>query len=496
MTDNHHGTFWLASNPNERVDGDLDLARHFPTLRLDGALTPWLMPGSTTTSPEGTTTTILSPAPDGPDHESHLVHGHVDLAVPVTVGGAFTRRRQGLALLGGSEQQTLAGTWAVLGAHVDAQTHYVAARVELRHLPAWARLPGLRWKAEGSMLTAESTLTHPEPVPVPSLGGAATVTLRPTHGFVYQADRPAITVQHDLSVVVDHIDPLTLDDLLQRVVAPLSALLTLAIDAPAPVIALHVQVEDGARPTAELEPGWISVAHPIIRSEQAPSAPDHLHIAEFNDIGLTGIAAWLDVAPSLDVIPTLVAEQIAMPDSAIETQLLILASAAEGLHRRTHDTEHRLTAAQTKTARQAIRDEPRLDADTRHIALEVMGHMSEPTYAQRLRALAAEAGAAVPGLTGDLESWVKRVKEHRNAIAHRFTDTGEQRSFSNFGEQLALTQSLRWLLGTLLLRRAGMDDATLAHRLAEHPRYSYFLHSAPVRAPGIWGPSATTAGPG
>lgn len=342
ITVNHTGTFWLATHPDQRVDGDLDLAKRFPILSLDGALTDWLRPGTTTTSPDGTTTTILSPIPEGPDHESHLIHGHVGVAEPVTVAEAFTRRRQGLAVLGGKEAQTLSGAWVVRGAHVDAQTRYVAARVELRHLPGWARLPGLSWKAEGSVLSAESTLSHPEPVSVPSLGAAATVTLRPTQGFVDHADRPAITLQHDLSVVVDSLDPLTLDEMLGRVVAPLSALLTLAIDAPAPVVALDVRLEDGAQPRPEVEPGWLSVAHPIIQAAQASAVPDYLHLARFDDIGLAGVAAWLDAAPSLGVIPTLVIEQIGMPDTTIETQLLILASAAEGLHRRTHDTERRL----------------------------------------------------------------------------------------------------------------------------------------------------------
>lgn len=495
LSDTHHGAFWLVTDPEQRVNGDLDLAGRFPTLRLDGALTPWLKPGSTITSPDGTTTTRLSPAPAGPDHESHLIHGHVGLTIPVTVGDAFTRRRQGLALLGGKEEQTLSGAWGVYGAHVTAETRYVAARVQLRHLPAWARLPSLSWQTDGTTLSAMSKLSHPAPVPVPSLGAAATVRLRSTHGVVDHADRPAVTLHHDRSIVVDHIDPLTLDELLRRVVAPLSALLTLAIDAAAPVVALDVRVDGGEPVAPEVEEaGWLPVAHPIVRRDEAPHVPDNLHIASFGDIGVAGMAAWLDVAPSLDVIPTLVTEQIGMPDSTIETQLFVLASAAEGLHRRTHDTEFRLSAEQAKAARGVIKAAQDLDQDTRDIAVEVMGHMREPTYAQRLRALAAEVAEAVPGVTGDLDAWVKRVKEHRNAFAHRLTEDtdDDDDSFTNFGELLALTQSLRWLLGALLLRRAGVDDVTLAQRHAEHPRYSHFIHSAPVRAPGIWTRPATT----
>jgi hypothetical protein len=322
-------------------------------------------------------------------------------------------------------------------------------------------------------------------VAVPALGERATVAVHPTHGVV-EHDRPAVTLEQNVSAVVDNIDPITLDEVLRRVVTPLSSLLTLALGAPAPVISIEARIDGPDLSADPNQSPWLQVSHPILRDERGPVIEGHMQLVRFSDVGIAGLAAWLDVATSLDVIPTLVADQIGAPDSTIQTQLLVLSSAAEGLHRRTHATERRLTAGQAKAARQVIKDAVELDPETRVIALEAMGFMSEPTFAQRLRALAAEGADAVPEATGDTDMWLRRLKAYRNALAHQLPDDDDADSVQRFDEILAMAQSLRWLLGALLLRRTGIPDATLAERHAEHPRYAYFIDAAPLRAPATW----------
>ena len=56
---------------------------------------------------------------------------------------------------------------------------------------------------------------------------------------------------------------------------------------------------------------------------------------------------------------------------------------------------------------------------------------------------------------------------------------------------LALRQSLRWVLGALILMKAGVTPDRLATRHRDHPEYRNFLDLAARRAPEIYGAPAS-----
>lgn len=50
---------------------------------------------------------------------------------------------------------------------------------------------------------------------------------------------------------------------------------------------------------------------------------------------------------------------------------------------------------------------------------DALGHLGEPSYRERLLAMAEAVREAVPGVTGDADRWASKIVKTRNAFAHR-----------------------------------------------------------------------------
>ncbi len=484
------GMFWLADHPEHALPGVLDLEPRPATIRIHGELIPW--PESTETEqivqPDGSVLIESTPRPMGPADEAYLVHGVVDLDRPVTAAHAYTTER---TRGGPGNRQTLTCSWVIEGGHVSTGTTYSAVRIRIHHLDAW-QAQGIEVTREGGALRLVSTVLEVEPVPVPALGPPARIAL---DGSDVAEDQPdgGVAVRQEHRLLVDQLPRLSLDAVLGRIVRPLAHLVTIAVNAQAPVISLElVQHADPPQPDGVSAPHapWLTVHHPLI-DRSAGTSPSQRHgdqVVRFSDVGLTGLATWLAEAADLDVIPTLLASQVGRPDTSLETPLLILASTAEGYHRRVYKERRRLTPAQTETVRDMVAACETLDDVTRAVVQEQFAQLQEPTFHQRLLDLAADAADAAPGATGTTEAWARRITEHRNRFAHRLQS---KPTTADLDEMIALRQSLRWVLGALVLMKAGVTADRLATRHRQHPQYSTFLDLAPRRAPEIYGtPSA------
>ncbi len=258
-------------------------------------------------------------------------------------------------------------------------------------------------------------------------------------------------------------------------VEPLRALLTLAVDADSPATLLEVSSAPKER--------WLQVVHPGLDEDDEELLPEHKVLLRREHLGLAGIASWLSRARPLSPMPQLVAG-VATPSSqrTLQNQLLELAAAAEGLHRRLHP-DHRVISKER--ARQAQRDARyAVLEDVRERVRQALARLDEPTYRDRLHMLVELGVAAVPGVTGAANEWVSRIVESRHGFAHQLSR--DERSDDDWREYLVLLRSLRWLLTAVLLLEAGVDSEILARRLEQHQPYLYLRRQARRWLPEVY----------
>ena len=466
------GRFWLADSDEHAVPGRLTLPEGAsPRLELDQPLTPLLREVDRGEQPEGTRSFVV--ADDGPLLEFLLVHGALDDGTLVTLVDAFEQHRR---VRGGLDRQWLQAQFALLGGHVSSREElYTRVRLQLRHLDAWAALPGFALE-EVDTRQGQATLAFRGSGPSPvSLHGGGRVDLEQQPEIEFSGVRGGRIGRVVWLRAVD-LPPMTAEDLDRRFVTPLSSLLTLATDTDCPPVAVEIA-------TGSDQP-WLSVHHSGLRSPAEEVRPTHRQLLPLAALGLDRVAAWLNAVEDLGPLPPVVAAAAARPASTLETQLLELATVAEGLHRRLFAESRRLSPEQAQTAREAVcHAVDDLDQDVRRAVEGAMKHLEEPSFPQRLMQLADCVAGAVPGVTGQTNRWRHRVTDIRNRFAHRsygFLET------TRVAELVTVLESLRWLLTGLLLLQTGLPPAELAARIAHHQPYILFRQQAREWLPRVF----------
>lgn len=473
------GGFWLADDDQHKVPGRLTLAEGAsPRVELDEPLTPLLREGNRQEHPDGTVERTLLPADVGPDRESLIVHGTLHDGGLVTLVDAFTaERKHTLPPDAGQDRQYLQARFALLGGHVRGQDQgYTQIRLQLRHLDAWAALPGFALESAdrcqgGATLTFEpSDLT-----PVPLAGGGCLGLDQETSIEFSQVLGGGIHRMVWLRAF--DLPSMTADELDRRFVTPLSSLLTLATGTECPPVA--VAVATGA------DDQWLAVHHSGLRSRAGEVRLTHEQLLPLAALGLHRVANWLDAGERLGPLPPVVAAAAAGPGRTLETQLLELTTVAEGLHRRVFPDSRRCSTEKATAARQAARTAV-VDAVDEKLGAAVRGlleHLEDPGYPQRLQELADYVETAMPGVTGQTKRWKACVTEMRNDFAHRsygFLET------PRVLELLAVLRSLRWLLTGLLLRQTELPPEELAARIEYHQPYMLFRRQAKEWLPRVF----------
>jgi hypothetical protein len=203
-----------------------------------------------------------------------------------------------------------------------------------------------------------------------------------------------------------------------------------------------------------------------------------------SDISIAVLATWLDRAHLLGPLPAGVAS-LWETNLAVETQVLILTTIAEGLHRALRPEVLRFTPERGKTiqtvATAAVRE---LDAEAATAVHSYLEHVYEVGYGTRLRDLAGRAEELVPGITGHSTQWKNLVYATRNKYAHQ--PSTEWLEEADIDRVLTVTQSLRWVLRLLLLDQAGLDPGLIAERFQVSQSYSFFLSDAAEWQPRIY----------
>ncbi len=471
------GQFWLQGKPEgEAIPGRLFLgAGSHPLLELDGVLTPLMRETSRRKLPDGSEVRTSSPVP--PQElagQSLTIHGTLETGELVTLPSAFTA---GWTERGtGYQSHRLQAFYALLGDHVDgADALFTRVRVRLRHLDAWASLPGFSLTPDLS--AGKYTLAFEKPeVPPATLASGARVTLEQVTGW----ERPDVSggkLERQAWLDVLDVPPATYRDIERTIVKPLVNLLTLSVSAECPVVAALV--------SAGPDHPWLTVHSAAMKPAAEAIIPLPRILLPLAETGLEGVATWLDSVVRLGPLPSVVARAATTRDDPLETQLLELTTAAEGLHRLLLPQRKRMTDEQANEARsKALEAFKELLDDVRDAVQAALQHLTDQSYPRRLMDLADYVVQAVPGVTGNTPKWKKRVASTRinfaHALEHGFLnlDTAE--------ESIAVLLSLRWLLTGLLLLQTSIAPATLGHRFNGHESYQLFLAQARTWLPAVY----------
>ena len=474
------GRFWLADAEEQKVSGRLALGSEGPRLELDGALTPGMRLKSVATAEDGSTLSNYVPVLE--EDELLTVHGEVDAGVgiePVTLVDGITTSRTYNPLSPGAGRQRLQGLYAFRGGHVAGKDElFRQVRVRLHHLDEWASLGG--FGREFDQDKASIIFEQPKVPPVPLHKGGRLDLEQVLACF---SDVSGGGLMRTVWLRAVNLPPTRWRELDRGLITPLSTLLTLAVDADCP----PVQVEVATGPDS----GWLSIHSSGLRPPPDRPVPADQMLLPLAVLGLPGVAAWLDRVETLGPLPPVVAAAVAGPPRTVETGVLDLTTAAEGLARRLWPDWNWLTeegaAAALETALAAVAEQGDEVVDTVRGALQ---HLREPSYPKRLLRLAERADDVVPKVVGRRTEegrpsrWKNAVVSARNDFAHRL-DRGwldEER----LDQYLAVIGSLRWLLTAVLLLETGLPADALADRFAQHQRYLLFLRQAREWHPDVY----------
>ena len=474
------GRFWLADAEEQKVSGRLALGSEGPRLELDGTLTPGMRLKSVATAEDGSTLSTYVPVLE--EDELLTVHGEVDSGVgiePVTLVDGITTSRTYNPLSPGAGRQRLQGLYAFRGGHVAGKDElFTKVRVRLHHLDEWASLGGFGQELEEDKASVIFEQTEVPPVP---LHNGGRLDLQQVLAWRF-SDVLGGGLTRTVWLRAVNLPPTRWRELDRGLVTPLSTLLTLAVDADCP----PVQVEVATGPDS----GWLSIHSSGLRPPPDRPVPAGQMLLPLAVLGLPGVAAWLDRVETLGPLPPVVAAAVAGPPRTVETGVLDLTTAAEGLARRLWSDWNQLTKEQAAAARKtALAAVEKQGDEVVKVVQGALQHLIEPSYPQRLLRLAERADDVVPKVVGRRTEgrpsrWKNAVAGARNDFAHSQDRgwLGEER----LDEYLAVIGSLRWLLTAVLLLETGLPADTLAARFARHQRYLLFLRQAREWHPDVY----------
>ncbi|NNJ60719.1 MAG: hypothetical protein HKP61_07150 [Dactylosporangium sp.] len=203
-----------------------------------------------------------------------------------------------------------------------------------------------------------------------------------------------------------------------------------------------------------------------------------------SQLGLERLASWFPLARKLSPIPHLVANSTDDTDRSVESLLLELSTAAEGLYRRLYPDARRLSPEQVTEVARKVQS---LDVDQQAkdiLCSAIKIYLWGPSLSNRLKQLAEDVDGVIPDVVGNSKKWNNAIQKARNGFAHHL----EKGVITN-DEAYAyytLRQSLRWLLTCRILIELGVPHTDLAKAFSRYERYQRFLRNASRDAPDIY----------
>lgn len=462
-----NGTFWLADDPHATCDGSLSIEGRRPSLEVVGELTSAMEPLAGGDSDSS----VMVPAKD--DETNLLVHGSISQRPGrVTLMNATTRSRQ--MLVGGKSTHVLDSAHCIIGGHIPSVTHkFGSARVRVSNLEHWAVLPGLSTTItpESKALTIQYEL--PEPViyeldvPLGSLKLFASYTLPSP-----SSDGATIKTQTWLEWTPEGGSDL--EQFFAEFIRPIQSLMVILFGSECAAEELEIRDLGADR--------WMQVfGEGIEKATTTKLSPQALLTRD--DTGLDLIARWMEAMPRLTPIPQILAGTLTANDQFLEAEVLNLCTATEGFHRRTHLGERRLSVEDVEVSKSLL-DSSDFPDDVRQVLRSALAYLWEPSFPQRLAALAERVSVVNPHITGRANKWKQAVTDARNANAHSLDMNKKPSDF--WEHSFVIARSLRWLITVVLLLEANVPEQTLRPRLNSCRTFRNFVSMSQELFPKVY----------
>lgn len=363
------------------------------------------------------------------------LHGQLDSGQPVSLLAAQNHGWSGFPTRPHYDARTV-----VIGAHVDDDQRYNAVRFRIDH-PRW-----LAHLVDGTEHTV------------------------PGDGSVLRA----VASRDGTWLVYESAQPRALRELDRRVVSGCLALARLALDRPLRIRATEVRID--------LKNGdWLELHSPGFR---APVTGYDVPLLGREELTIERFANWITFNERLDGLASAVAEPA---QGTVQTQVLVVTSLVEGLHRRllsyqqsrfptaTGGARERIKkAARTSAAQQADREEGIDREDVRVAVKDALSHFEDVGYRTRAQDIIDEVLGAVPELAESIPDLAGKLLAARNDIAHHLVLDDENELLSErFDRWAVVSYATPWLLRLLLLLRAGVSPEVLHRACLDYERFGF-----------------------
>lgn len=435
----YEGVFWQIETPDRRVQGRLTLAgADLPVLVVDGLLFDERRYRHNVSSTGMTISVSGNPHDSVADFQPRTIHGEFTDGSPVSAIDVQGGRRS----LGFDFKQEFRCRHVIVGAHVDGHQAYAVTRFRL--VKGYLPLPA------GEVTTRNGGILRV--LPVDRAGDA--------QWFEFKPAQPATVNYLDLHVM----NPIVTLYSLVTGNSTDDRDLQLRLDADSPFMPVYTCIRDVGDHGRDLLP------------------TKHLTPGRF--------ARWIDLRTVSDGLDAAVVDEL--NGVAIQTQVLALSAVAEGLHRKLFSDSARAkrvpaiskeictqacNAARDAAVAAVAGDQFTNDerAEFGQAVTEALAHVNERTFRSRMQELVGVAERAVPGITESFKNWPDAVVHARNTLAHRATHSLGDEFEASLELLIAVEYSLRWVLRTVLLHRAGIDSAAIQNGYKESSAYRYHL---------------------
>jgi len=427
------GKFWIATDPGDKRQGTLGLTRRGDSQLI---VSPEFYSGfvrTTAVAPDGSTMGTIESAKDrGPQ----TLHGHLTLSRPGESAPVSILEARSTNWTGGD--QTFRPIWSLVGGHIEPQHPFRGVRLRI---PRYG----------------------PRPQDSVRLENEGTIRIDEEGGWIEVVDLP----------------PRNYREISRTIIRPICTLLVLATG----VRMRPSEIELSPEPETwwPVYTGSLSEDNPAVGNALIPP----------HDISVAVLAAWLDRVPVLGPLPAGVASLLEV-ELAIETQVLMMTTLAEGIHRALRPEARRFELERGKTIREVATEAVRkIDPEAAGTVQSLLKYVDEMGYGARLKELASRAEELVPGITGNPRLWKKLVYETRNKFAHQHSV--EWMEEAGVDRVLTVAFSLSWVLRLLLLDQAGFVPGLIADRFRNSQSYGFFLTDAAEWRPDIYSSASDDA---
>jgi len=465
-----NGVFWTIDDPEVRIPGRLYRQDNKIRLQLHGTPRTFLKTVEASSNEHWVAQEILSTDEYG---QPITIHGDVGRFGKITAQDCqFLNSTQ--PLIGtGPEHCLLAPRRLLHGSHVStASADLIGIRFRLRNLDKWAVQRGVDLPAN-TISGVVIKYTRPEYPVFSNLSDGAVVTIED----VITESWSSITDAHIAKrawVEISSISSGSLDEIILRYVAPIISLVELSLGVECDPVDMSAQLNSGS---------WVRVSSGSIRTLR--NSEDYSNqLVNFDDIGISGVATWLDKAHLLGPFPSIVSRLGAENRINLETHLLELTTVAEGIHDCLHPDGRSIPKEEAEEIKEIVKS-TLLDTGSNYVDIVTgsLRHLGVLGYAKRMISLVEHLGPEPPAYVGDVKKWAREVEDARVGFAHRrirsLTDDQIERLF-------IILSSLQWLLASVLLMEAGIQAEVVNRRISKLPNYRTLLTDARSAYPKIY----------